>query len=102
VLLATEPVAAEIFRGTENLGTSPVSVSVPEGQSVELTIKASGFKDTRVVVDGSDPSQSIRLESLAVVRGKPQKPAPAKPAPAKPGGKRPSLGGGEIIDPWSK
>ena len=107
VLLATEPVAAEIFKGTENLGTSPVSVSVPEGQSVELTIKAAGFKETRVVVDGSDPSQSIRLESLTAVRGKPQKPgpqkpAPAKPAPAKPGGKRPSLGGGEIIDPWSK
>ncbi|HEX5098329.1 MAG TPA: serine/threonine-protein kinase [Polyangiaceae bacterium] len=102
VLLGTEPVAAEIFKGTEKLGTSPVSVQVPEGQSVELTIKATGFKETRVVVDGSDPSQSIKLESLAAVRGKPQKPAPTKPAPAKPGGKRPTLGGGEIIDPWSK
>ena len=104
VLLATEPVAAEIFKGTENLGTSPVSVQVPEGQSVELTIKANGFKDTRVIVDGSDPSQSIKLESLTGARGKPQKPVPQKgvPAPAKPGSKRPALGGGEIIDPWSK
>jgi tRNA A-37 threonylcarbamoyl transferase component Bud32 len=109
VLLATEPVAAEIFKGTENLGTSPVSVQVPVGQSVELTIKASGFKEARVVVDGSETSQSIKLESLTPVRGKPQKTgpqkptsAPAKPAPAKPGAKRPALGGGEIIDPWSK
>jgi len=81
-----------------------VSVQVPEGQSVELTIKANGFKDTRVIVDGSDPSQSIKLESLTGARGKPQKPVPQKgvAAPAKPGSKRPALGGGEIIDPWSK
>jgi eukaryotic-like serine/threonine-protein kinase len=110
VLLATEPMAAEIFKGTESLGTSPVSVSVPEGQSIELTIKAPGFKDSRLMVDGSETSQSIRLEALAAPRGKPQKPSNAKATPAttkptatKPaGGKRPSLGGGEIIDPWSK
>jgi serine/threonine-protein kinase len=110
VLLATEPVAAQIWKGTEDLGTSPISVQVPMGQSVEVTIRASGFKETRVVVDGTESSQSIKLEALPSARGKPtkagpQKPAPAtaKPATARPGGgKRPSLGGGEIIDPWSK
>jgi serine/threonine-protein kinase len=110
VLLATEPMAAEIFRGTESLGTSPISVSVVEGQSVELTIKASGFKDSRVIVDGSEASQSIKLEPVAAPRGKPLKAssqkagaAAAKPTTKPTGGKRPSsLGGGEIIDPWSK
>jgi hypothetical protein len=108
VLLATDPMTAEIFKGTESLGTSPISVPVPEGQSVELTIKSSGFKDTRVIVDGTEASQSIQLEPVASPRGKPQKTssqkaAAAKTSPAKPGGaKRPTLGGGEIIDPWSK
>jgi tRNA A-37 threonylcarbamoyl transferase component Bud32 len=103
VLIATEPVAAEIFKGDESLGTSPVGVSVAEGQSIELVIKAEGFKDSRVVLDGSESSHSIKLERAAT-RTKPGKPsttATPKPA-AKPATKRPAIGGGEIIDPWSK
>jgi serine/threonine-protein kinase len=104
VLLATEPVAARIFRGNEDLGMSPVSIDVPEGQSVELTLKAEGYRDTRAVIDSSEQRQSIRLERVAPARPKPSKPAPAAPKPtAKPQpGKRPSIGGGEIIDPWGK
>jgi eukaryotic-like serine/threonine-protein kinase len=98
VLVATEPVAAEIFRGDESLGTSPVGVSVAEGSSVELVIKAEGFKDSRVVLDGSEQSHSIKLER-APTRTKPSK--TASPA-GKPAPKRPAIGGGEIIDPWSK
>ncbi len=99
VLIGAEPVSAQIFRGNDSLGASPVSVSVPEGQSIELSIRAAGFKDSRVVVDGSEPSLSIKLEPAAV-RNKPQK-VPPPPKTGTPG-KRPSLGGGEIIDPWSK
>jgi serine/threonine-protein kinase len=103
VIVATEPVAAEIFRGAESLGPSPVSVTVPEGQKLELVAKADGFKETRIVIDGSQASQSIKLEHVAT-KTKPQKAPPAmaaKPAPA-PKAKRPTIGGGEIIDPWSK
>jgi serine/threonine-protein kinase len=103
VIVATEPVVAEIFKGTESLGTSPVSVAVPDGQSVELVIKADGFKDLHAIIDGKDSSQTLKLEHLAS-KTKPQKApvvAAAKPAPpAKP--KHPTIGGGEIIDPWSK
>jgi serine/threonine-protein kinase len=102
VLIGTEPVSALIYRGTDSLGMSPVSISVPEGQSVELSIKATGFKDARVVVDGSEPSQSIRLEAVATARPKSQKAPSTSPGKAPASGKRPSLGGGEIIDPWSK
>jgi serine/threonine-protein kinase len=103
VIVATEPVAAEIFKGTETLGTSPLSVTVPDGQSVELVLKADGFKDGHAVIDGSAASQVIKLEHVPT-KTKPQK-TPAltaeKPAaPAKP--KHATIGGGEIIDPWSK
>jgi eukaryotic-like serine/threonine-protein kinase len=102
VLIATEPVAAQIFLGDESLGTSPVGVSVAEGQSVELVIKADGFKDSRVVIDGSETSHSIKLERAAT-RAKTSKSAAPPPKPAvKPAPKRPAIGGGEIIDPWSK
>ena len=103
VIVATEPVAAEIFKGNESLGTSPVSVQVPEGQSVELVIRADGFKESRVIVDGQDASQSIKLEHLAS-KAKPQR-APGATA-AKPGAtlkpKAPSIGGTDIRDPWGK
>jgi serine/threonine-protein kinase len=104
VIIATEPVAAEIFKGTESLGTSPVSVQVPEGQSVELVIRADGFKESRVAVDTHDPSQSIKLERVPA-KTKPQKApvaAATKPAaPAKPKPK-PAIGGSDIRDPWAK
>jgi len=111
VLIATEPVAGNIFRGTEDLGMSPVSVNVPEGQSVELSIRTEGYKDARVIVDGSETRQQIRLEPLAGQKPRTKAPAGAQPKPpttpatkpaAKPAGKRPSMGGGEIIDPWGK
>jgi len=103
VLLATEPVA-RIFHGDEDLGMSPISVDVPEGGSVELTIKADGYKDMRAVLDGSESRQSLRLEAVATARPKANKPQPPaqKPAQKPPAGKRPPLGGGEIIDPWGK
>jgi serine/threonine-protein kinase len=103
VLIATEPVA-QIFRGKDDLGMSPVSVEVPAGQTVELSIRAEGFKDARVILDdSSEPRQSIRLEKAAgaAPKSRPKPAAAPKPAP-KPPAKRPSVGGGEIIDPWSK
>jgi hypothetical protein len=106
VLVATEPVAAKIFRGNEDLGFSPISVDVPEGGSVELALKAEGYRDMRVVVDGSETRQSIRLER-ATATTKPKLPKPSTSAAPKPASKpqpakRPVLGGGEIIDPWGK
>jgi eukaryotic-like serine/threonine-protein kinase len=101
VLIATEPVA-NVYRGTEDLGMSPVSVELADGQSVELSIRAEGYKDARVIVDGtSDSRQSIRLEKVAGPTPK-ARPKPTGVTTAKPAGKRPSISGGEIIDPWSK
>jgi tRNA A-37 threonylcarbamoyl transferase component Bud32 len=101
VLIATEPVA-NVYRGTEDLGMSPVSVDLTDGQSVELSIRAEGYKDARVIIDGTSESrQSIRLEKVAGPAPK-SRPKPAAAVTAKPAGKRPSIGGGEIIDPWSK
>jgi serine/threonine-protein kinase len=106
VLIATEPVA-QIFRGKDDLGMSPVSVDVADGQTVELSIRADGYKDARVILDqGSEARQSIRLEKVAGPAPKSRpKPAAAAATPkptAKPTGRKPSMGGGEIIDPWGK
>jgi tRNA A-37 threonylcarbamoyl transferase component Bud32 len=103
VIVATEPVAAEISKDGQSLGRSPLAVPVPQGQKVELTLKADGFVEQAVTLDSSEASKTIRLERVPA-RSRPQKaPAAGTPKPgSKPAPKRPSLGGGEIIDPWSK
>ncbi|HTQ07452.1 MAG TPA: serine/threonine-protein kinase [Polyangiaceae bacterium] len=104
VIVGTEPVAAQIFKDGESLGTSPLAVPVPDGQKVELTLKADGFVEKTVTLDGSAASKTVPLERIPV-RGRPQKAGAAtaaKAAAAKPAPKHSSIGGGEIIDPWSK
>jgi hypothetical protein len=104
VTVATEPLDAQIFQDGKNLGQAPVNVEVPEGKNLELQIVREGYKNARIVLDGTEGSQAIKLERVAVVSrpAKPSKPQPTsapKPSTTK---KRPTLGGGEIIDPWSK
>jgi tRNA A-37 threonylcarbamoyl transferase component Bud32 len=97
VLIASTPGDARIFRGDQDLGTSPIGIDVPQGESIELTLKAPGYKDARVIIDGSEPRQLIQLERVASKPKVPKAPAPA----AKPTVKRPALGS-DIVDPWGK
>jgi serine/threonine-protein kinase len=103
VTIATEPLDAHIFQDGKDLGQAPVNVEVPEGKNVELQIVREGYKNARVVLDGSEGTQAIKLEKVAVAPrpSKAPKPQTAQPKPAATK-KRPSLGSGEIIDPWSK
>ncbi len=103
VMIATEPLDAQIWKDGKNLGQGPLAVEVPEGKNVELQILREGYKNARVVLDGSEGPQSIKLERVQSAyrpsKAKPQATPTAKPTATK---KRPSLGGGEIVDPWSK
>jgi len=104
VTIATEPMDAHIWQGEKDLGQAPVNVQVPEGQNLELQIVREGYKNARVVLDGSEGTQAIKLEKAAApIRGTKTGKPPATAAPkASATKKRPSLGSGEIIDPWSK
>src|SRR5450432_618434 len=53
VVLATEPFDAHIFRGEEDLGQSPVVISVDEGKTVELDIRRDGYKPDKITLDGT-------------------------------------------------
>jgi serine/threonine-protein kinase len=97
VLIASTPGDARIFRGRQDLGTSPIGIDVPHGDRVELTLKAAGYKDARVIIDGSESRQLIQLERIT---GKPKAVKPPAAAP-KPTVKRPALGS-DIVDPWGK
>lgn len=101
VLLATEPMDAHIFRGSEDLGQSPVMISVEEGVAVNLDIQRDGYKPSKITLDGQQSRQTVKLEKVARASGTYR--APTRPkaetssAAKKP---KPAIGGSEIVNPW--
>jgi tRNA A-37 threonylcarbamoyl transferase component Bud32 len=97
VLLAVEPIDAEVFDDEKSLGTSPVAVEVPEGTSIKLTLMRDGYLQKSIEVDGSKDKLFVKLD-----RERPtQAPQPApRPVITRPKPKHKSLGSGEIVNPW--
>jgi hypothetical protein len=110
VVIAVEPMDARIQNGEEELG-SPAVVPVPVGQTVELKIEREGYVSQLVVLDGSVTKKNISLvaEKRAVVPVKRSstssttnaKTTSKQPAQQPKGGKT-AIGGGEIVNPWSR
>jgi serine/threonine-protein kinase len=101
--VATEPLDAHIFLDGKDLGQAPVNVEVPEGKTLELQITCEGYKNARLVLDGSEGTQAIKLEKVSAPARAPKgTKTPGTAAPKATAPKRPSLGSSEIIDPWSK
>jgi serine/threonine-protein kinase len=96
VVLAVAPLDAHVYRGDQDLGTSPVVVELPEGETMTLHVRRKGYKEAQVVLDGSQRKLSVALEAERSVA----RPAPTPkvtPAPAAPSKKSSSS---EIVNPW--
>jgi serine/threonine-protein kinase len=110
VVLAIDPLDAHVFRGDRDLGASPVLLDVEDGVKTHVEIRRTGYVSQALDLDASEPRRSIKLERLAsgAARGGARPKAAAKTPPpedpkAKPKGKvRSSIGGSEIVDPWSQ
>ncbi|MEZ4231456.1 MAG: protein kinase [Polyangiaceae bacterium] len=106
VILAVAPLEAHVFRGEEDLGASPVSLKVPEGETVDVEIRAEGYKAQKLSLDGKETKHSIKLEKEAKAAGsyvrpvtKPtSKPEPKTHSKPKP---KPQIGGSDIVNPWN-
>ena len=101
VVLAAEPIDAHVFRDAEDLGQSPVVLSVESGKPMALEIRRAGYKSEKVTVDGANPREIVKLDKLtragAVYRA-PAKKADTAAAPAKK--PKSAIGGNEIVNPW--
>lgn len=103
VAVAAQPIDAEVFRDGTNLGTVPVVVQVPPGQTVTVEVRRAGYVTRTVELDGKDPKAAVKLdpEKSGAARSTPHQRTP-RPAP-EPGSAKQSggsLGGGEIVNPW--
>ncbi len=102
VLVVASPIDAVIFVGDTRLGVSPQQVEVPDGKSVEVSIRSEGYVEQAITLDGSQDRKDVILRpkvgsARPAATDKPpaiDKPPATKPPPA-------STGGGEIVNPWA-
>lgn len=96
VVVAADPADAHVFQGEEDLGKSPVVVSVGD-ESVELTIRKVGYKTKELTLDGSKKVESVSLEKQPrTVRPSPSPTQRRSPKPAS----KPKLGDDGLVNPW--
>jgi hypothetical protein len=105
VVIASEPLDAQVFEGDKDLGKCPVVLELPIDGEKTLEIRREGFKSQSITVDGSEPTRSIKLEKLSqAAPSRPERPVrgstrPTQPAPERERKPKP-VGGGEIVNPW--
>jgi serine/threonine-protein kinase len=107
VILSIDPVEAHALVDGEDLGTAPVIIKVPDGEKVKVEIRQKSYRPETLVLDGSELRMAVKLIPNHRTPGKapakvaaPEQPVEKK-APPKPEKKKPSLGGGEIVNPWN-
>jgi hypothetical protein len=101
-------VEAHAYVGEEDLGTAPVIVKIPHGEKVNVEIREKGYKPELLVLDGSEKKLAVKLTPARRPARNSSKSsgdfsgdrADKKTAPTKSEKKKPSLGGGEIVNPW--
>ncbi|OQB14108.1 MAG: Serine/threonine-protein kinase StkP [Deltaproteobacteria bacterium ADurb.Bin207] len=112
VMIVSNAPNAEILLGDKRLGEAPNLVPVPEGQTVQVTVRAAGYASQTVELDGSEKRRNIVLRAQSLGRSAPKstettdrtphRPPPAS-TPSPPNPKTPpTMGTGEIINPWAK
>jgi hypothetical protein len=105
VALAVVPQEAHVYEGNKDLGTSPVLLEVEEGKTLALSVRMDGYKELALMVDGSQPRETAKLERLPNRNVGVARPTAKKAADAKADSKskkKTSIGGGEIVNPWAQ
>ncbi len=93
VVLAVEPIDAHVTRDGKDLGTSPVTLTVHDGETVKLAVARAGYVAQTVKVDGSEARMAVRLTAVT-------RPSTTKPATTVKSGSGSSSG--DFADPWKK
>lgn len=61
VLIGTDPTDARITRDGADLGSPPVAIRVPDGQTIKITVTRLGFVSQTLSIDSSSPKQVVKL-----------------------------------------
>jgi serine/threonine-protein kinase len=110
VMVVADPINADILVGDEKVGIAPYVVAVPEGKTLTVTVRANGYHDETIELDGSEKRKDVILRARGGSRP-PVRPGPTKtgqsPPTTTPTAKPPAtskptstVGGSEIVNPW--
>lgn len=107
VMVVADPIDADVFIGDKKHGVAPITVPVPKGGKVTITVRAPGYVDETFELDGTQKRKDIILKakgSRPAGTSKPpttaspptttKPPTTSKPPPT-------TVGGGEIVNPWA-
>ena len=94
VEVVTTPAGADVLRGEALLGSTPLTLSLPAGESWTLTLQLPDHRDRTVLVDGSTAQVRVTMREAAPTVAPTPRPRDPEPDPD------PQLGN-EIRDPWS-
>jgi eukaryotic-like serine/threonine-protein kinase len=94
VVLATEPIDAQVFLDGKNIGSSPVLVDVVDGQTARLEIRRAGYKSREVTVNGTEGRLSVKLDRTTGVRSGRTSSGRSK--------RHTGLGPIDLGDPWAR
>jgi serine/threonine-protein kinase len=95
VLLGADPITAKAYKDGLPIEL-PANISVADGQSVTLEIRADGYEPQTVVLTGDEERKSVKLDKKPSTGRLPGK-VKTKTAPtSSPGGKH-----GDTVDPWA-
>jgi hypothetical protein len=85
VLVNGSAQGADIFEDGKKIGRSPQMVKVVPGETRDLVLKARGYKDTAVAIDGTREEVAVKMERVGGTRPDPVDPRPdPKPDPKPP------------------
>jgi serine/threonine-protein kinase len=95
VAIAASPETASVYRDGMLLHQVPWTVELEEGKSALVEVRADGYETQTVLLDGSEPSNMVKLRPLRSRAW--SKPAGATTPRTAPNAHR----GGDVVDPWS-
>lgn len=118
VVVQSDPERARVRRGDRDLGDTPVTLVVPEGEMWELTVRARGHAPRTISITGGQESAYVRLvrqssgmSMAAISREEPSPmveavtmdPVTMDPATMEPATTEPStMSGTDNRDPWAQ
>ncbi len=91
MILVTSPIAgAKVYDGDTLVGDEPQNIELEEGKTKSLVLKAPGYKDATVALDGKSPAK-VTVQMTKIPGANVPTPVPTK-----------KTGGSEADDPWAK
>lgn len=102
VKIVSDPEGAEVWKGNELLGNTPLDVPKPEGgEKLDLQLRKLGYREREFAISsatlGSEVRFTLRKESSGRRSTRPRATGSSSPA----SGMKRSGPGSEVIDPWN-